>query len=598
MESKSCLVEELKKLKESSKEAVENLNSFSPFKEYIHVKRKVQDEFFDILEKTSKSDKPQLILVCGGVGDGKSHLISYFIKHNSDLMDNFKTHNDATESFEPKKTSIDTLNDILDAFSDEKLENSNEKCILAINLGALNNFIDSEYKDRFSKLREYVAQKGILESLITDNSFDASSNFQFINFSDYHMYSLKEDGPRSKYIEDIISKITNDHEENIFYKSYKSNCLLCENKYKCPVKLNYEMLMKDNIKSEVSGLLIEAIVKNKMIVSTRSLLNFIYDFIVNNDLDNMNAKELQNEISSLELIDTIKYMFTSNLFEHSELSNILSAVCKLDSVHIRNEELDNLIIKLNITDDMGIIFREYLQLDEGNYLVNTIGNKKALEEAFMKCILKRDSDILRENLIKMLIRLYLFIPNNNEINLKDNIYNQYMIDLHNWNKGLAKKLKRVYDDVKSSIYKWNGESIEGNINIFVGKNQMRYKVSQKLNIDADISDLNKSDEEELHKFNSNLILRFKNEEKNKSHEIDIDFNLYGLLIAIKNGYRPNKTDKYNYINFVEFINKITKLGNQFKEVIIEDRSGNAFSKYKLVYDKNFESYKFESINGV
>lgn len=598
MESKRCLVEELKRLKESSKEAVENLNSFSPFKEYMHVERKVQGELFELLQKTSESDKSQLILVCGGVGDGKSHLISYFINKYPDMMNNFDTHNDATESFEPQKTSIDTLNDVLDAFSDENLENSNKKFILAINLGALNNFVDSEYRDRFNKLREYVMGKGILESSIADNSFDEKSNFQFINFSDYHMYSLKEDGPRSEYIQDVINKITQDQVENIFYQSYKNQCSLCENGYKCPVKLNYEMLMKDNIKPEVSSLLIEAIVKNKMIVSTRSLLNFIYDLIVNNNLDNMNAKELNKEISNLKLIDIIKYMFTSNLFEHWELSNVLSTISTLDPVHIRNEELDNLIIKLNITDDMSYIFREYLQLKDGSYLENTIGSKEALEEAFSQGKSKKDSVLLKENLIKMFIRLYLFIPNNDEINLKDNIYSQYMQDLYSWNKGLTKKIKRVYDDMKTSIYRWNGESLEGNINIFIGKNQMRYKVSQKLNIEADISKLNKYDEEELHKFNPNLTLRFKNEEKNRSYEIDIDFNLYSLLMAIKKGYRPNKTDKYNYINFVEFINKITKLGNQSKEVTVEDRSGNTFSKYKLVYDKNFESYKFESMNEV
>jgi DNA phosphorothioation-dependent restriction protein DptF len=598
MENTHCLINELKRLKESSKEAVENLNSFSSFKEYMHVKRKVQDELFNLIEQSNKSSKSQLILVCGGVGDGKSHLISYFIKQHPQLMNNFKTHNDATESFEPQKTSIDTLNDVLEAFSDENLENSNEKFILAINLGALSNFIDSEYKDRFQKLREYVLQKGILESSITDNSFDENSNLQFINFSDYHMYSLKEDGPRSEYIEEIINKITQDHEENIFHQSYKTQCLACENIYSCPVKLNYEMLAKDNIKSEVSSLLIEAIAKNKMIVSTRSLLNFVYDFIVNSNLDNMNAKEFKKELSNLKIIDAIKYMFTSNLFEHSELSSILSAISTLDPVHIRNEEIDNLIIKLNITDDMSSIFNEYLQLSAGSYLENSIGSKEALEEDFSPKKLKRDIDLLKESLIKMFIRLYRFIPNNNEINLKDNIYSQYMKDLYSWNKGLPKNLKKVYDDVRTSIYRWNGESVEGNINIFTGKTQMRYKVSQKLSIEADISNLNKSSEEELHKFNSNLILGFKNEEKNKSHEIDIDFNLYNLLIAIKNGYRPNKTDKYNYINFVEFINKIIKLGNQSKEVTIEDRSGNTSSKYKLVYDKNFESYKFESINGV
>ena len=46
-----CLIDELKKLKESSKEAVENITSFSDFKRYMHVKRYVQDELFRIIEK-------------------------------------------------------------------------------------------------------------------------------------------------------------------------------------------------------------------------------------------------------------------------------------------------------------------------------------------------------------------------------------------------------------------------------------------------------------------------------------------------------------------------------------------------------------------
>lgn len=593
-----CLLVELKKLKESSKEAVENLNSFSSFKEYMHTERKVQYELLNLIKKASNASKSQLILVCGGVGDGKSHLISYFIKNNPDVMNNFKIHNDATESFEPQKTSLDTLNDVLEAFNDINLENMNEKSILAINLGALNNFVDSEYKNKFGKLREYVLKKGILESSVTDNSFQESSNFQFINFSDYHMYSLREENPRSEYIEDIVNKITQDHEDNIFYKSYKNNCVLCKNNYKCPIKLNYEMLKKDTVKSNLSSLIIEAIVKNKMILSTRALLNFIYDFIVNSNLDNMNIEELNKKIGGLKFIESIEYMFTSNLFDHSELSNILGAISNLDPVNVRNEELDNLIIKLNITNDMSSILKKYIILNNDNYLECTIGNKEGLEEVFMEEKLKKGEYLLKENLIKMFIRLYLFIPNHYEIKLKDDIYNQYMIDLYNWNRGLGKNLKRVYDDVKTAIYRWNGESVEGNINIFIGRNQMRYKVSQKLNAEADISNLYKLDEDELYKFNPNLILRFKNEEKDKSYEIDIDFNLYSLLMRIKSGYRPNKTDKYNYINFAEFINKIIKLGSQSKEVSIEDRSGNIYSNYKLIYDKNFESYKFESIKEV
>lgn len=70
MINNNCLIDELKKLKESSKEAVENITSFSEFKNYMHVKRNVQDELFNIIEKSSKSNSSKLILVCGGVGDG------------------------------------------------------------------------------------------------------------------------------------------------------------------------------------------------------------------------------------------------------------------------------------------------------------------------------------------------------------------------------------------------------------------------------------------------------------------------------------------------------------------------------------------------
>ena len=140
---KECLIQELSKLKESSKEAVEGLNTFSPFKKYMHVNRDAQNELQDIIFEAEKKENSQLILVCGSVGDGKSHIISYFKSKYPEIMNNFKLHNDATESLEPNKTSMDTLNDILDNFSDEKIDTSTEKLILAINLGTLNNFIDS-----------------------------------------------------------------------------------------------------------------------------------------------------------------------------------------------------------------------------------------------------------------------------------------------------------------------------------------------------------------------------------------------------------------------------------------------------------------------
>ncbi|MEG2868852.1 MAG: DNA phosphorothioation-dependent restriction protein DptF [Terrisporobacter sp.] len=589
--NKDCLVYDLKRLKESSKEAVENLSTFSDFKEYMHVKRKVEDELYDIIEKASESNKGELILVCGGVGDGKSHLISYFKNKYSEMMDKFDMHNDATESFEPGKTSIDTLNDILDSFSDDNIDTTNDKLILAINLGALSNFIDSKYGSRFTRLKKYVEAKGILEVDISESSYDEVSSFQFINFSDYHIYSLTEEKPKSKYLEDIIKNITQDHKNNVFKNSYKNNCKTCSVNYKCPVKVNYEMLMEDSVREALIDVVIESVVKDKLIVSTRSLLNFIYDFLVNTTLDNKNHKEIIKYIEKIDCKEFANCIFTSNLFDHKELSYILASINKIDPINSKSENLDNVIIKLNITEDMTNVFSEYIEVNNDSYLSTIFNKNEEIENVMNRQKNKSDKENIKNKLIDMFIRLNLFIPKK-ELDLKDKTYLEHMKCIYYFNKGEKKNLSSLYKNIKESIYRWNGDCEVDRINLSIGRNQIRYKMSQALDIKPDLSNLKIDDEVELFKFKPNLTLIYKNVQKNKSYSIDIDFNLYELLMRVKNGYRPNKNDKYNYISFVEFINKIQKLGNQDKEVYIEDRSGSKISKYRLVYDEDFEEFKF------
>ena len=597
MINNNCLIDELKKLKESSKEAVENITSFSEFKNYMHVKRNVQDELFNIIEKSSKSNTAKLILVCGGVGDGKSHIISYFKNNYLDMMSEFEIHNDATESFEPGKTSIDTLNDVLKDFNDDNILHSNKKIILAINLGALSNFIDSKYQENFKNLKQYVEDKKILDVDISDNSYEEESNFQFINFSDYHIYSLTEEKAKSQYVEDIINKIVQDDERNIFKNSYKSNCQNCDINYKCPIKINYEMLMKESVKEKLIDVLIECVVKDKLIVSTRSLLNFIYDFIVNTELDNKNNEELKVYIDKISCEQFIKCIFVSNLFEHRELSQILNSLNKIDPINSISEDLDNIIIKLNITEDIAGVFNSYLNIDGNNYLESLMSKNDVIEDEKMKLKTKTEQNYLIDSLINMFIRLNIFIPREN-LNLNDKIYLEYMKNLYYWNIGDIDNIENLYSDVKVAIYNWNGEALDGRINISVGKNQMRYKISQKLNLEADLSNIKVNESEELLKFNPSLIIGYESEENGINYKIDIDFNLYELLMRIKNGYRPNKNDKYNYINFVEFINKIQKLGSQNKEIYIEDKQGLGVSNYKLVYKQAFGRFEFKSTNEV
>ena len=92
-------VEELSKLRKLSIESVENTDSFTSFKKYLHVVRPVEDELRLLLKRVNEENKKCLVMLCGSAGDGKSHLMSY-LRHvdSEDLLNSFEVYNDATES--------------------------------------------------------------------------------------------------------------------------------------------------------------------------------------------------------------------------------------------------------------------------------------------------------------------------------------------------------------------------------------------------------------------------------------------------------------------------------------------------------------------
>ena len=581
---KECLIQELSKLKESSKEAVEGLNTFSKFKTYMHVNRDVQDELQQIILAADKEESAQLILVCGSVGDGKSHIISYFKNKHSDVMSNFTLHNDATESLEPNKTSMDTLNDVLDNFSDEKIGTSTEKLILAINLGTLNNFIDSEYGKRFTVLQKYVENKKILEKSIIENRFDSSSNIQFINFSDYNLYTLKDGKVQSKYIKELINKITNPSEVNDFYNSYKENCSNCKNKDKCPIKANYELISEDNVQNAIVDLLVQCIIKKKIIISTRALLNFMYDLIIARSYIDVNSPMFKDKIGKLKNEEYINSLTPNIIFDHKELSFIFNALSTLDPLNVRNEKVDDFIIKFNNSTELIQFFDQYI--DYPREYIEKINNVNFDE---------LEGRRIKTNLLKLFIRSYYLCGKGDLFSLNDEVYENFIKYLYFWNKGDKAKLIGLYGEIKDGILKWNGEAEKNHINIFVGKTQVKYKVSEKLELKADTSSLPINKDSELIKFLTEMEIRYKGDNLDTSCSIDIDYSLYDLLIRVGNGYRPNKKDKNNFIKFIEFINKIECAGSQNNQLTFTEKNREENKKYRLEFDEEFEIYRFVEI---
>lgn len=591
-------IDVLKRCKQSSKEAVENLEIFSDFKKYMHVQRPVETELEAIINSANTAIKPSLILVCGGVGDGKSHILSYLKNKYSFLNDSnrFYLHNDATESFSPRKTSIETLANILRPFSDEGLKEENtQNIVLAINLGALNNFIDSDVGESYTRLRDYVQNKKILESVIEDVPSNDDDIFKYVNFSDYHMYELTEEGPESRYIKSILTNICKQTPDNPFYQAYLNDLqedadLASRN----PILQNYELLQHEDIQDKIIQLLIEAMVKEKLIISTRGLFDFIYNIIVPPAMENMNYDQINKYVSDLDFKNYMLSLLPFQLFERVDASPIQEALNRINPTRRRTEQLDQYLIEFKSRKDGAYLFAQYIDVDRTPYFSRSlVPNSPWRSDENTKEI-----QYLKQLTIKLFVYFYYLIPKQDHFSFRDCTYDQYMKYLYYWNKREWSKLSKLYrEDVRESIYKWNGEGNGDLVYIQIGQPQTQYYALQKLDVEPFIIKMDRVEDDVLNKFLNVMTLQFRTKNSMFSEEksvasIDIDYSLYALLIQIKNGYRPNKRDKYQYIKFVEFINRLSSAGNQKEEIVFENKESGKVARYQLKYDEMFDQYSF------
>lgn len=579
-----CLIELLSRLKESSLEAVESSKKMNTLTKYMHVTRPVQKEFDSIIKNASVSDKAELILLCGSVGDGKSHLLSYYNENYPELMGQFQVHNDSTASFYINKPAIFTLREVLNDFTDENILVSKKKLILAINLGTLNNFIEADINNEFVALRNFVDAERILEEAVsTLSKDDASSNFHYVNFTDYHLYSLAEEAPNSSYIENLLLKIIEDVEDNPFRNEYNSCCKKCSSYIVCPVRSNYEMLFNSVYRNGLIQLIIESIVKNKLIISTRALLNLIYEMLVDERFIRTGSLEPRKEILKLSPISYCKALTANSIFSREESSIAINALGEIDPVDVRNENIDTFIVEFTNKENVLDIFREFLPE------IQSILDKFAKTD-----FSENNSNPLKQELLKLFIRSYRLFDKNQLFSVKDQLYYDYMKNLYYWNCGEKIKLRASYNIVRQASLNWNGSSANDEMLIITNSLQTKYKLSQKIEIKQSLDNIVERKESEVERFSNTLFMDYINDKSGNKFEIEVDYSLYSLLNKIVEGYRPNMKDKSINVKFSDFVEKISRVGSKSETIFVKEKVGSDDFNYKLEYSSDF-GYTFEVV---
>lgn len=567
------LIDELNRLKKSSSDSIDGIGSFDDFKKYMHVSRSVEEDLIEILHKIEVSGKKSLVLLCGSAGDGKSHLLSY-LKNDLRLLDNYVVYNDATESSAPSKTAIETLNEALQEFSDEKLEQPGKNFILAINLGVLSNFVESLYGDSFKQLREYVINSNILTNQLNEKGYEKNSAFQHVSFSDYHMYNLTVNGVKPEYLEHVLEKIFRVDFENPFYNVYKNECKECPLSQKCPVKHNFEYLTNEKNRNYVANALVEVTIKDKEILTTREILNYIYDIIV---AQNFNYKKMAqsstNEASFLK--EYISDITPSLMYEYTNKSVLLNKLQKYDPLLVRSEQADEDAISYYVSSD---ISNEVVSVLDNESYFKVLGQQSAIE--------KINSDkVLKAQLFNILERVKKIKSNT----IQDNAYMSFLRMLYYFNTGTTKKYGELYGLVEEAVIQWCGNEDRDNV-CFDDCHEgiaLYEHIEFEPYLDAS-SDIKKNDE--LQRFLPFITVKYENKKTGEIIPLDIDYSLYELIYKLAAGYIQTAEDRNNHADFISFIYKILRTGSADKEVsLVTDDNRKA-----IIEKTKFGIYKFKT----
>ena len=552
--------------------AVANIDKFSELNKYLHVLRTPEKVLRDLLSRLEKVSQKRLVLVCGSAGDGKSHLLSY-LRNEAHLLDDYMVYSDATESDAPNKTAISTLAKRIEAFNDENIDNGGtEKVIIAINLGMLNNFIDSEEGESFTKLRQYVINNNIF-SVDKALPFDPNSNFYHVDFSDYQLYTLTNSGVRSDYLTQLFRKIFAKTSDNPFYNAYCGNSN-CDLHTRCPIRNNFEFLTNEKIQDFLVQKIIETSIKHKLVITSRDVLNFIYDAVVPHEFDEKAFWKTFNYPSKF-LENYIKYTTSMLVFDNKGTSSLLDHMAELKVDNGNAEKRDSELLDFYASDEIASSIAT--KLDDSRYKQVIVGCDLPSIDG------ERE---LKKYLYKFIMYQREMVDDSIE---KDSIYTSFVKDLYSVYSGKSKELRGLYESVTRSIYSWDG--LFGEKLICLDDSNDKYSIVENLSISPWL--IKTDPEEEVLRFLPTIAIRYRDSKEENDVTIYLDYALYRLIQSMKDGYRPSSQDCNIHADFVSKIKALIDLGEKRKRVFIVPKGSEEKNRY--VFEETEFGYSFKEV---
>ncbi|MEE8059023.1 MAG: DNA phosphorothioation-dependent restriction protein DptF [Pseudomonadales bacterium] len=475
-------------------------------KEYLYVETAIERAFKAKLDKIKSNE---IVFLCGSSGDGKSEILT---RYRQDYDGRVEFHLDATHSFEPDMTAVETLDNIFSQSS-----TSGQALVVGINIGMLGNY-EREGSDR------HLDIKAAIKSFLDGREIEG--DYTFIDFESFPKFQILDGEVESKFFSTLLENIVKDDSRNLF-REYVNQAISSDADK--VLVANILLLRDKNVQKTVIELLLSARVRKGQFITARMLLDFIYCVLTGPG-----------------------YLF-DNIFGGGD-NELLAVISDFDPSIIRNREIDLFVV------------HRTLEFDDDQYknFVTELASRFNVVGAFSPQSMIRCFYLLKNTSLE----------NNYHHNFEGS-FNEKALALyknrweqHRYYDGSNERkaaLKLFYNDVVlTSINKYANRNAP-----YLSKDEFYISSHGDCDLAAEV-DLAIS-YTLIEKDNFHDISEFRLHIKVNDDElppVPVNVNLLAMMMDIVAGFRPNKHDKNSVVLLDDLVNKITEMASYSKVLFL------------------------------
>jgi DNA phosphorothioation-dependent restriction protein DptF len=487
-------------------------DGFDALKNWLYIQQDIER---DLRARLAQAKPGDMLFLCGSSGDGKSEILT---RAYHEYQSKVRFHLDATHSFQPNQSAIEALDQVFwTAIAEQQI------LVVGINIGMIGNYVQEGHAD-LQPVRD--AMRAFLENA------EPTAAHHFFNFENYPKFKMEDGVAVAPFAKNIMRRLTEPSVENPFYVAFtREDVRHCE-----PLlHANFRLLMLEGVQDAIIANIAKARLAKDQFVTARGLLDLLH-----------------------HLLTGPGYLF-DNLFTggHNELA---ARIAMFDPALLRTRELDQLVLRYEL--GLPEQERDEFLAELATWNIHFDAGREATAVSFVRLL----NTLQREQ-----------VGNNYHHRFADEFTDQVMAEyaavwkMHAEFDGSTEAraaLRKFYTSVLTAgIFRYANRNAPelGKGEILLGEFN-GVKIAGLVDLKPDFSALQAQSPQ-----TTNTSIAFFNVALKVGEDplepMPFNINLFGLLLRLNQGYRPNKYDKNSIVlldELVEQIKAMVKRANRLK----------------------------------